>query len=95
MSAAGSMLGEGLASDICVAIVSQRSRVNPERRDKVGRMGRNGRAVVAGLVVGVFVAVGALAPDLSLLWSIVTGAVVGVLVGLGVKWWEARHGRGS
>jgi hypothetical protein len=40
-------------------------------------MGRNGRAVVAGLVVGVFVAVGALAPDLSLLWSIVAGAVVG------------------
>ncbi len=89
------MLGEGLASDICVAIVSQRSRVNPERRDKVGRMGRNGRAVVAGLVVGVFVTVGALAPDLSLIWSIVAGAVVGALVALGVKWWEARHGRGS
>jgi hypothetical protein len=58
-------------------------------------MNRNGRAVMAGLVVGVFVAVGALAPELSLLWSIVAGAVVGLFVGLGVKWWDARHGRGS
>ena len=54
-------------------------------------MGRNSRALTVGIVVAVFVAVGAFAPNLSLSWSIVVGACVGLLVALGVTWWDARR----